>query len=307
LTILVESRTDEPAKPPSILSTMSILNLTLVMLLIGIVWRVVDVFVLDLGATWLNILPSKLGPLVIILVVMWRYRRHEIPTVLGLSREYAKPLVVSGVLVALSVFMIVVVGSPVVYSLLLNPEYPLAFNVIQPGLLWYSMIFFAANGVFEEVLFRGMLQNSLRAKMAAGRAIVASALVFGVWHACWPLINGAPVSEWASMIVLSGLLGCMFGVYYEKFSLRTSLLGAITAHTFINFFNENIKIGPAESVQGPDFTFDDPALTGLMAVFFLLLLAFYLIVFSKRSVRDLDRALRTAMGRVQSGLRFHRA
>ncbi|NWF95592.1 MAG: CPBP family intramembrane metalloprotease [Candidatus Thorarchaeota archaeon] len=273
------------------LSSIGLLTLTCIILLMSAMWRVVDVFVLQLGNTWMNILPSKLGPLTVILTVVWVYRRNEIESVLGLSKKHLRPLVLSGLLVGFSVFFLVIVGSTVAYGLFVNPEYSLSLSVVYPSLLLYSFFFFFVNAVFEETLFRGMLQNSLRQKMAVRRAILLSAIVFGFWHACWPMANGAPPTEWVSMILLSGLLGAMFGVYYERFSLRTSLVGNIVAHTLINFLNEGFKVGSEGSVQGPDFSFNDPVLMGMMAMAFIVVFSFYLVLFSKRTVVDMERAL----------------
>ncbi|UCE09544.1 MAG: hypothetical protein JSW61_11310, partial [Candidatus Thorarchaeota archaeon] len=68
-------------------TTSSLLSLSAIMLAIGSLWRIVDIFVLGLGDTWLNILPSKLFPLLILVLVFHRFRREELSTVLGLSQE----------------------------------------------------------------------------------------------------------------------------------------------------------------------------------------------------------------------------
>jgi hypothetical protein len=68
-------------------SRAGLLQLAGVMLAIAIVWRVVDIFVLRLGETWVNILPSKIFPFLIMTVLFWKYRRGEVGTVLGLNRQ----------------------------------------------------------------------------------------------------------------------------------------------------------------------------------------------------------------------------
>ena len=47
-------------------SSMSLLTVSGIMLTIGVAWRIIDQFVLGLGDTWLNIMPSKLVPFLII-------------------------------------------------------------------------------------------------------------------------------------------------------------------------------------------------------------------------------------------------
>ncbi|MFW9967684.1 MAG: hypothetical protein ACFFEA_11070, partial [Candidatus Thorarchaeota archaeon] len=66
------------------LSRMGLLPLAGLLFLVAIVWRILDIFVLALGDTWINIMPSKLFPLLIMAAVFWRYRRNEFSSVLGL-------------------------------------------------------------------------------------------------------------------------------------------------------------------------------------------------------------------------------
>jgi len=83
VTTMTQESTAPVQEKQSIWSTMNILIISGIMLTIGIIWRIVDQFVLGLGDTWMNILPSKLFPLLIILGVFWFYRRPEIDSVLA--------------------------------------------------------------------------------------------------------------------------------------------------------------------------------------------------------------------------------
>jgi membrane protease YdiL (CAAX protease family) len=165
------------------------------------------------------------------------------------------------------------------------------------------LFFFATNAFLEETLFRGLLQNSLKTKVSPNKAIAISALIFGLWHAGWPLLNASPDSSFimeASMMIFgSGVLGLLFGIYYERFSSGTSLVGPILAHTMFNFTNECFKIGPEPIMQGPDMRF---ATSGIMAISMLL----FIVVFSALFVifwRYKIEQVSSLWGRFTSGLR----
>ena len=100
-----------------------------------------------------------------------------------------------------------------------------------------------------------------------------SAVIFGFWHAGWPLLNGGVdiVNQVASMVFFTTILGLFLGIYYERFNSSRSLVGPIFIHTMFNYVSECFKIGPEPVIQGPDLIFSNP---GLMAT---TLLMFFLI------------------------------
>ena len=123
----------------------------------------------------------------------------------------------------------------------------------------------------EEALFRGLLLNAAKTRLGSNASILLSAIIFGLWHAGWPLVNGAmggeAVSGVATIVFFTMILGIFFGIYYERFSSSRSLLGPIAVHTIVNFVNECFKVGPEPVIQGPDVIF---ANSGLMMVTFLM-------------------------------------
>ena len=74
-------------------------------LFIGVLWRNVDIFILNLSETWLNILPSKIFPLLIILGFFWLFRRNLISSVLGLEVHEPRKHIVTGILVGVFLFL----------------------------------------------------------------------------------------------------------------------------------------------------------------------------------------------------------
>jgi membrane protease YdiL (CAAX protease family) len=295
MTVLDISETKEPQeKPVPRLARMKILHLAVVLTVIAVVWRQVDIFVLGLGDTWMNILPNKLFTLLIMIGVFWYFRRSEIGPVLGITRENIRAQVGIGIIVGLSMYLIMDALPVVIYGMFLDTSYPLELHIIAVNMLWYQLLFFLCNGFVEEGLFRGLLQNGLREYVTPNRAILVSAVIFGIYHVCWPLLKlmtgGFSIGETAGMLIFSGVAGGIFGVYYEKFSSRRSLMGPIAAHTLINFFNENFKIGPEAVTQGPDFTFGSPVLLGTMAAMFLLFASFLIVVFWKTRIEQAQRS-----------------
>lgn len=262
------------------------------MLAIGAGWRVLDQFVLGLGDTWLNILPSKLFPFLIIIGFFLKYRPGEIATVLGLSRKSLRAHLVVGILIGLSISLLIDFGGTIVYALIFDPAYPLDIHVLAPGLLGYMFIFFLTNALLEETLFRGLIQNGLKTRLSPKWAIILSAIVFGVWHAGWPIVNGAAgtaaVIEVSSMVFFTTVLGLLFGVYYERFSLGQSLVGPIAVHTIINFVGECFKIGPEPMIQGPDLVFSTPGIMATTLLIFLVVFSALFLILWKYRIQDVE-------------------
>ncbi|MHA1929899.1 MAG: CPBP family intramembrane glutamic endopeptidase [Candidatus Thorarchaeota archaeon] len=270
------------------ISKFGLLPLALFMLLIGTIWRIVDIGILDLGSTWLNILPSKLFPLLILLYTLRKYYTEGLSDILGLSSSNFKSHLIIGIGIGLSFFLIIDAGITILYASFVNPLYPTYITVVNPDLILYSCSFFFINAVYEETLFRGMLQNSFAKHTSSARAILYSALIFGVWHAFWPLVSGASLTEGITLVLFSAILGGFFGIYYEKFASRKSLIGPIAAHTLINFLREGFKVGPVPQIQGPDVSITNPELFGIMAVGFLLLFAIYYVLSYKFRVESIE-------------------
>jgi membrane protease YdiL (CAAX protease family) len=286
----VQERPSSVKDEHSFWSSLSLLTVSGIMLIIGIAWRVVDQFVLGLGDTWINIMPSKLFPFLIIIGFFWRYRRPEIETALGLSRYQMRVQLAVGLVMGLLISGLIDIGGTVVYGLLLDPSYPLELHILNPPLLGYTLLFFLTNAFLEETLFRGLLQNGLKTRISANMAIVLSAIAFGFWHAGWPLLNGGPnvAREVSMMVFFTTILGLLFGVYYERFSSGQSLTGLIVAHTIFNFVNENFKIGPEPSMQGPDMAFTTPGLLGVTLVMVILVFSTFFLVFTRYKIEQVS-------------------
>lgn len=252
-------------------TTTGLIKIAGIMLTIAAIWRITDQFVLGLGSTWMNIFPSKLFPLLILVGFFWKYRPLEIGSVLGLSKDKIKSRLVIGILIGILFAIGIDFGGTIIYGVFIDPTYPLQLHILNEGLLGYMFIFFLTNAFMEEALFRGLLLNAAKTRLSSNVSILLSAIIFGLWHAGWPLVNGAmggeAVSGVATIVFFTMILGIFFGIYYERFSSSKSLLGPIAVHTIVNFVNECFKIGPEPVIQGPDVIF---ANSGLMIMTFLM-------------------------------------
>ena len=270
-----------------ILAQIGLIPLGITMVMIGVVLRHVDVFVFCLGDTWMNILPCKVLSLIILLGVFWKYRRNEIESVLGLSNNNLRYHLILGAVIGIGIILASNIISTLVYYFVFDSSIPIHFSILLgPDMLVYSFIFFAINAVYEETLFRGLLQNGFREKVGPNRAILYSAIVFGFWHLVWPLqtflLEGVfPVQTAAVMVIFSGLLGAVFGICYEKFTLRKSLVITIVAHTFINYLNESFKVAFDTVTQGPDLSFINSLHMAIGLICTLGTFAFLIVFFIK--------------------------
>ncbi|MHA1924811.1 MAG: CPBP family intramembrane glutamic endopeptidase [Candidatus Thorarchaeota archaeon] len=267
MTVLQDYATEERV---SIWSRMNLLEIGAAMLAFAALIRVIDILVLGLGDTWINIMPSKIIPLVVLISLFWIYRNHEIRSVLGLSQTALQRNILLGAVLGITMYLLMDTIPVIIFGSFIDPSYPLEFHVLVPDLLWYQFLFFLTNAVLEETLFRGLLQNGLSQRYTSGRAILYSALIFAAWHMIWPFVNGPAVTpgQTVAMLLFSVIFASFMGVYYEKFTRRTSLVGPIVAHTLVNFFNEGFRIGPEPVIQGPDVVYSSPALLSVTMVMF---------------------------------------
>ena len=291
----VELVKQEPSSWPSI----GLIKIGGIMLTIAVVWRIIDQFVLGLGDTWMNIFPSKLFPFLIILLFFWRYRPREVESVLGLSRDRIQTQLALGLLIGAIFTISIDFGGSIVYRFFIDSTYPLELHILNEELLGYTLIFFLTNAFLEETLFRGLLLNAFKTRLTPTISIMLSAIIFGFWHAGWPIINGGTnvLGQVASMVFFTMILGIFFGIYYERFSSASSLIGPITIHTIINFFSESFKIGPEPVIQGPDLAFSNGGLMTTTLLMFMLVFVTLGIFLWKYKIEQVTGISRRLIGR----------
>lgn len=290
-------------KNGAILTHVNLLLLTSIILIIGIVWRHIDIFILNLDEAWTNILPSKLFPLLLILVIFWFYRRTEIESVLGLNRSNLKGHLVIGFLIGLVLFVFGDMLAAIIYSMFFDSSQSLEFIIIEPDLLWYSIIFFFINATYEEILFRGLLQRSFTHYTSINRAIFISAVIFGFYHLIWPVQSFIESGTFSLnqafvMVVFSGILGSLFGIYFERFSEGKCLTGPITAHWLLNSLNENCKFTSPTVVPGPDVLLVAPLQMGIALILVTIAFISLFYISLKYTITEILSKWRTLLRRL---------
>jgi membrane protease YdiL (CAAX protease family) len=308
-TTQVQKTTESEKIEPSARSSISLLKIGGIMLAIAAAWRIVDQFVLGLGDTWLNIMPSKLFPFLIILGFFLRYRPKEIDSVLGFTRENFRAQLAVGLFIGLAISLGIDFGGTIVYGLFVDHTYPLQLHILNEELLGYMLLFFLTNAFLEETLFRGLLINAFKTRQSSTRAIMLSAIIFGIWHAGWPLVNGAvgpeAMNQVASMVFFTTILGIFLGTYYVRFNSSRSLVGPIVVHTMFNYVSECFKIGPEPVIQGPDLIFSNH---GLMATTFLMFFLIFIplgIMLWKLKIEQVTVTLYRLVGKENNGEQTH--
>ncbi len=276
----------------SLFSRMGLIWTSILMLSIGVVLRVIDIFVLNLDVLWTNIILSKVLSLLILVGFFLKFKPNGVSSVLGLDRKDFHLQLTIGIVVGISLYLATMVLSTVLYHYFVDPTLPLQFIVLlSPEMLVYFFLFAAVNAVYEETLFRGLVQNAFREWRGPVVGILISAIAFGVWHIIWPiqtwLENGVfPMRTAMVMVVFSGIMGLVFGVYYEKFSCRRTLTGTIVAHTLINYLNEGFKTVIGTFGEGPDLSFINPVHMAIGLVIALSTFTIMIISFSRLNIEQ---------------------
>ena len=92
--------------------------------------------------------------------------------------------------------------------------------------LWVKLVSLAvAPAVCEEFFFRGFLQNSIRARTSATKAVLSAAILFGLFHV---IVKDALLFE---RLIPSTLMGVVLGIVFER---SRSVFPGIVLHVVHN-------------------------------------------------------------------------
>lgn len=210
--------------------------------------RIIDVFIIRSDELYGEQILTKVVGLILVFAYVWSVKG----TLAGIGL-HAKKWKVS-VLIGLSIMAAgLVAGYGVEWLYLyrrgLNPEILIEAqgNTLIPEYVAKGGLFFAItllvgniiNSFMEEGLFRGILMTHLGSRMSHAKANIIQASLFGVWHIVWSLrdyLDGritlmVAVGISAGYILLSGLIGFVWGYFYQK---TNSLWASWSAHTLNN-------------------------------------------------------------------------
>ena len=113
-------------------------------------------------------------------------------------------------------------------------------NLTWPQIIVLSL----CAGIGEELLFRGLLQTWLVTKLNPFWGVIGASMIFGLMH----YLN-------ATYIILTFVLGCLFGIAYY---LTDSLLLIMAAHAVYDViaFGVIVKYSHLLRTESPDASFD---------------------------------------------------
>jgi membrane protease YdiL (CAAX protease family) len=217
----------------------------LVLLIVAVLLRVVDIFLLPLAeATGEAFLHKVLG-LVMVLLYLWAAGQPL--AAIGLhGRRLGGAIFIGASTMILA--LVIAFGVQMGALRLAGEQAALALAAIDPktglaGAGWgFALWLFAGNLVnsfMEEGLFRGVMLTHFRLRLSPWRANLFQAVIFGLWHLAWPiwrLVYGhadLPAVVLESILIVAGstVSGLLYGYLYLK---TDSLWAGWIAHTINN-------------------------------------------------------------------------
>ncbi len=212
------------------------INLALLFLFISVIVRLTDIFLFNLDLTPLNILPSKVIPLILLVAYVASTYRTLAP--LGLHMRLIGQSIALGIMI-FSVYWVFPFFLEVGITTIIQLFPIVGLNVLPLFFLTYIVVFFIINSFMEEGLFRGLMQRTFMTKTTVLKANLIQAIIFGLWHLVWPikqLITGLmpPLIAFFYALWYVGFtfgFGIVTGYMFQKTS---NLIGPIVLHTLWN-------------------------------------------------------------------------
>jgi membrane protease YdiL (CAAX protease family) len=219
--------------------------MAILLLLAAFIFRLIDIFVLELDKRWGEIIVSKALGFGLVVVFLWAIGKKL--TSIGFHRTRLGQSLLIG-------FIITILPLAIAYAIewfvlgASGQEPELVFAAIDPkaGVIGggvfalFLVVGNFVNSFMEEGLFRGVMLNLNRLRLSAWRSNWLQALLFGIWHLVWVVrwyqtgVIEAP-GEIGLGVVANFLpqlcLGLVWGYVYLK---TNNLWGAWLAHTLTN-------------------------------------------------------------------------
>lgn len=217
----------------------------ILLMLIALLFRLLDIFVLRLDERLGEIILSKTIGFCLVLLFVWAIGRK--PASIGLhSRRLGDSLLIGTAITVLPFLVAYTVEWIVLQQMGQGPK--LLFSAIDPKAGVTGGLFFAAwlvignfiNSFMEEGLFRGVMLNLNRIRLSIGKSNWLQALLFGAWHLVWVIkwyqTGIVSTSGEITMGVIANFLpqiclGLVWGYAYLK---TDNLWTAWIAHTLTN-------------------------------------------------------------------------
>lgn len=158
------------------------------------------------------------------LLITW-YMKSDVKKLFHVNAPKGKP-VIGGLIFYVGIYLIVILASAFLSMLFKESAQNVGdtFNVlVQQPIPLVVLVIAVMPAIGEELMFRGLIYGSLRSKFNAGRAILISSLIFGLFH--MSLVKLIPTA----------LLGACLAIVVEKG-------GSIFVSMLLHFINNFISV-----------------------------------------------------------------
>lgn len=228
----------------------------LILLLLSLLLRINDIFVLKIDELWGEIIISKALGFLLILLYLFLIKRSA--KSIGLhSENIGKNLFIGFAAISL-VYLIGYISEYII--LLLSKSGPdIVISAIDPkqgvngGVIFAFWLIFGniINSFMEEGLFRGLLIPKLMTKFSFWHSNLLQSFLFGLWHLVWPvkdiLMGKQNITEGliAGAVIFIGTVinGVILGyMYYKTNSLWTPWIAHTLTNSILNLIHINSNI-----------------------------------------------------------------
>ncbi|HSL47262.1 MAG TPA: type II CAAX endopeptidase family protein [Anaerolineales bacterium] len=217
----------------------------MILMLIALVFRLIDIFVLRLDERLGEIILSKALGFCLVVLFVWAIGRNL--SSIGFHGRRLSESLLTGTLITVLPFIFAYTVEWIVLQQM-GQQPRLLFSAIDPkagvtgGLLFALWLVTGnfINSLMEEGLFRGVMLNLNRMRLSFWKSIWLQAVLFGVWHLVWVVkwIQTGVVStpgEIGMGIVANFLPQICLGIVWGYAYLKTdNLWTAWIAHTLTN-------------------------------------------------------------------------
>lgn len=241
-----DERSSQVSQEKKVLSNRP-LRLASSFFVVALFFRIVDIFILEMNATDFGILPSKIIPIVLILMYL-RQTDRKVSAVGIHSRNWDNNVILAALTIL--VFNGILIGGSFLSLFILNMQPYISFYKLD--YIVFDLVYQTANAFMEEMLFRGLMLICFMSIMRSTKANLLQGFLFGLWHIVWPinsylggLIGVGAALGWAIEYMLSSMIiGILWGYMFQK---TGSLISPILLHFFINFISAYVLVEPTTS------------------------------------------------------------
>ncbi|MBO8156813.1 MAG: CPBP family intramembrane metalloprotease [Bacillaceae bacterium] len=233
------------------LSENNPLFMGMVILMLALLFRINDIFVLRIDEQWGEIFISK--AIGFLLVLLYLFLSNKSISFIGLRRTNITVNLILGAILTIAIYFLAYLIEYFVMTFSFE-EPIILFSAIDSKQGRYGGALFAlwlllgniVNAFMEEGLFRGLLIPKFMTRFSFWASNLLQAFLFGIWHLVWPLkdlmvgevsLSGA-VSGSGIIFIGTFINGFVWGyMFFKTESLWTPWISHVMANSVLNFIH----------------------------------------------------------------------